>query len=326
MSHPVDTLPNPEIPAPAIPATGWTQERKALFLERLSAHGNARAACRAVGLSAEAAYKLRRRDPVFARGWAAALVLGREAAIHALGERAVEGVEEEIYFRGELIGTRRRYDSRLLLAHLARLDRLADEELAGTDAGRFDELLAAIARGEEPAFLPERAAFAVATADTVAEALRRRETDLYYHGSEDDDESDDGDGAAPSERTWDSEQTQEFFEILAEECAEKHAETLVEAGHEWDRRRAAVMATVDALASATGETARPLREQPPIPAILLAPPKPAAEAPARAMAALPWTLSTASTAALGRGLCSQAGTRNTTPLSPFSAPRRTGRR
>ena len=56
------------------PARGWTPELKARFLDRLAAHGNARAACRAVDLSAEAAYRLRRRDLFFARGWAAALV------------------------------------------------------------------------------------------------------------------------------------------------------------------------------------------------------------------------------------------------------------
>ena len=61
-----------------VPARGWTPELKARFLDRLAAHGNARAACRAVDLSAEAAYRLRRRDAFFARGWAAALVLARE--------------------------------------------------------------------------------------------------------------------------------------------------------------------------------------------------------------------------------------------------------
>ena len=128
-----------------IPVRGWTPGRKARFLDRLAVHGNVREACRCVGLSAEAAYRLRRRDAMFARGWAAALVLARQNCEQVLGERAVEGVEEEIFYRGELVGTRRRYDSRLLLAHLARLDRLVDEDGAGSDAGRFDEILASVA-------------------------------------------------------------------------------------------------------------------------------------------------------------------------------------
>lgn len=43
------------------------------FLQRLEAAGEVRAACAAVGLSARSAYKLRDRNPAFARGWAAAL-------------------------------------------------------------------------------------------------------------------------------------------------------------------------------------------------------------------------------------------------------------
>lgn len=133
----------------SVPAHTWTPAIKTRFLDRLAVHGNARAACRAVGFSPEAAYRLRRRDAAFARGWAAALVLARENCAQVLAERAIEGVEEEIWYRGELLGTRRRYDARLLLAHLARLDRLADDETASPDAARFDELLACIA-GEKP--------------------------------------------------------------------------------------------------------------------------------------------------------------------------------
>jgi hypothetical protein len=48
-----------------------------------------------------------------------------------------------------MVGTRRKYDSRLLLAHMARLDRIAEDERAGEDAARFDELLA-LAGGAAP--------------------------------------------------------------------------------------------------------------------------------------------------------------------------------
>ena len=131
---------------------GWTRERKAQFLDHLARHGNVRAACSRVGLSREAAYKLRRRDGQFARGWAAALVLAHEAGLEVLADRAIEGVEEPIWYRGELVGTRRKYDSRLLLALIARLDKLADDKAAKADAARFDELVASIA-GQ---YIPER--------------------------------------------------------------------------------------------------------------------------------------------------------------------------
>jgi hypothetical protein len=130
---------------------GWTPERQTRFLDHLALKGNVRAACKRVGLSREAAYRLRRRDPLFARGWAAALVQAHDCGIELLADRAIDGVEEPIFYRGEQVGTRRRYDSRLLLAHLARLDKAAEDKAAQADAGRFDELLARIAGEDLPA-------------------------------------------------------------------------------------------------------------------------------------------------------------------------------
>ncbi|HPZ47309.1 MAG TPA: hypothetical protein PK084_09590, partial [Novosphingobium sp.] len=73
-----------------------------------------------------------------------------------LAERALEGVEEPVFFRGELIAVRRRYDARLLLAHLARLDAAcADESAEESTAGDFDALLAAVAGLPEAAARPD---------------------------------------------------------------------------------------------------------------------------------------------------------------------------
>lgn len=52
---------------------GWTPALRALFLERLAAWGNVRAAAASCGFSRQSIYKLRRRDPLFAREWDAAL-------------------------------------------------------------------------------------------------------------------------------------------------------------------------------------------------------------------------------------------------------------
>jgi len=130
---------------------GWTPERQTRFLDHLAEKGNVRAACKRVGLSREAAYRLRRRDPLFARGWAAAMGKAHEVSIEVLADRAIEGIEEPIYHRGELVGTRRKYDTRLLLAHIARMDKLVDDKAAQADAARFDELLARIAGENLPA-------------------------------------------------------------------------------------------------------------------------------------------------------------------------------
>jgi hypothetical protein len=103
-----------------------------------------------VGLSHQSGYCAKRRDRVFKAGWEAALVLAREVAAQALATRALDGTPEAVWFKGEQVGTKVRYDGRLLLAHLARLDKAAEETEAGELAERFDELVARVA-GEEPA-------------------------------------------------------------------------------------------------------------------------------------------------------------------------------
>jgi len=139
-----------------VPHTAWDAARKVRFLDHLSAKGDVRAACALVGMSRTSAYLLRRREPVFARAWQAALVLARAHVEEVLATRALDGTEEAVWFRGELVGMKRRYDARLLLAHLGRLDKAADEMAQrfgageeGALAARFDETLALVA-GEEP--------------------------------------------------------------------------------------------------------------------------------------------------------------------------------
>ncbi len=124
---------------------GWTAARRTQFLEALAQDGNVSAACAKVGLSREAAYRFKRRNALFARAWAAAQVQACALVGEVLGTRAIDGIEEQVWFRGEVVGTRRRYDTRLLLAHMARLDKLAEDPRAREDAERFDELLACIA-------------------------------------------------------------------------------------------------------------------------------------------------------------------------------------
>lgn len=143
---PIDTAAAHELTDP----NGWTPDRQMRFLSMLAESGNVKASALACGLSPQSVYKLRRRDPLFARAWKAALLLARDHSEQVLANRALDGVEEPIYYRGEQVGTRRRYDTRLLLAHMARLDKLADEAGSTADAGRFDELLALVAGERAP--------------------------------------------------------------------------------------------------------------------------------------------------------------------------------
>jgi hypothetical protein len=121
--------------------------RQALFCESLSAHGNVRLACKAAGVSPQTAYRMRRSAPAFRQMWDAALVLARAAVEEVLADRAINGVEEQVFYHGEEVARRRRYDSRLLLAHLARLDRKAEAADCAALTEQFDEALAALEAG-----------------------------------------------------------------------------------------------------------------------------------------------------------------------------------
>jgi hypothetical protein len=158
-----DTTPSPR-------HDGWLPDIRVKFLEALSRTGNVGAAAYYVQRSRQSAYDLRRRDPDFARGWQAALVLARDVAEDALQERAIDGIEEPVYYHGEVVGMRRRYDSRLLLAHLARLDKIAEQVPARRAAARFEELMEAIRTGADSAPL-----IAVPTDDELAAAAAKAE-------------------------------------------------------------------------------------------------------------------------------------------------------
>lgn len=126
----------------------FTPDRRVRFLHFLATTGNVRRACMGVGVSPQSAYVHKRRDAAFAHGWDAALLLARDAAEEVLAERALEGVHETIFYRGEAVGSRTRFDARLLLAHLARLDRHHQEAAGAAEiAARFDDYLAELTAG-----------------------------------------------------------------------------------------------------------------------------------------------------------------------------------
>jgi len=237
-----------EIPSPSGPPSKWTAETRAQFLEHLSRNGNVRAACLRVGVSAEIAYRLRRRDAAFARGWSAAMILARREAEQVLAERAIEGVIEDVYYRGEWVGSRRRHDARLLLAHLARLDKLAENKVAREDAERFDEILAVVAGEEIPdELLCADDVLPASRRDYVAEAACAARIERL-HSPSDPDEADD-DVLLAAEERW--EQDTAAQEALEAECDDAAMEAGFAAGQQWDAWHARVCEAVDrALAAA----------------------------------------------------------------------------
>ena len=96
---------------------GWTPERQRAFIEALADTGSVEAAARAVDMSSVGAYHLRRQPGAegFRAAWEAALALGVQRIEDVAMERALNGVEEDVYSYGKIVGTRQRYNDRLLM-------------------------------------------------------------------------------------------------------------------------------------------------------------------------------------------------------------------
>lgn len=96
---------------------GWTPERQRGFIEALADTGSVEAACRAVDMSSVGAYYLRRQPGAesFRAAWDAALAHGVQRIEDVAMDRALNGVPEPVYSYGKLIGTRMKYNDRLLM-------------------------------------------------------------------------------------------------------------------------------------------------------------------------------------------------------------------
>ncbi|HEY6917518.1 MAG TPA: GNAT family N-acetyltransferase [Allosphingosinicella sp.] len=143
------TLDSAESETRALRHDGWTPEKKRLFQETLAECGTVAKACRVVGMSAQSAYNLRNRDPLFAAGWDTALLLARQHLADEIMARCLNGVIEQVYRNGEVVAERYRYDNRLSIAMLNRLDARADraERLGAGQhalAGRWADYLDAL--------------------------------------------------------------------------------------------------------------------------------------------------------------------------------------
>lgn len=128
LSAPDDSAPgqpgpsDPPVPAfspvPARPRhDGWSPARQVAFLETLAECGCVADAAAQVGMSPQSAYALRRRADAtdFRRAWEAALDHGIRRLSDAAFSRALHGVAQPVFYKGEQIGERRHYDERLTM-------------------------------------------------------------------------------------------------------------------------------------------------------------------------------------------------------------------
>jgi len=118
---------------------GWTPARQAVFLRALASTQSVAGAARMVGLSRQSAYALRARlkgEP-FDLAWGAALRCRFDALAECALERAMHGVEVPHFYKGEMVGTSRKFDERLTVALLAMRDRFAPAPKLPVGAARL---------------------------------------------------------------------------------------------------------------------------------------------------------------------------------------------
>jgi hypothetical protein len=188
---------------------GWTEEKQRRFIETLADTGQVGLAAKAVGMTRESAYQLRRaaHGAAFARAWDAARHHAGSFLEDVAFERAIEGVEHNVFNEyGDVVCTRRAYNDRLLMFLLRHLkperyarDALAEpvaapvtveaslramepqlpapaEELLGAETLEEELVLADAADGKLPYFLteqqPKKSARALEIEARAAEAER----------------------------------------------------------------------------------------------------------------------------------------------------------
>lgn len=153
-----------------------------VFLRELAATQCVAQAAKAVGMSRTSAYNLRNRlqGAPFAFGWEVALEMGMHQLAHAVMERALNGVEVEHYYHGELVATTRRYDNRLAQWVLENPWKVGRAQVAREwTSGNFDALLERIEHAslgwEAGEHLPGPGAWPVDPDDEAAESPAQRE-------------------------------------------------------------------------------------------------------------------------------------------------------
>lgn len=145
---------------------GWLPWKKARYLDELAAGAAVADACQTVGMSVTSAYALRNRRSgrAFARMWDSIMIHRARCRLADNNlSRAINGYAERIVKDGVVVAERHRFDNRLSMAMLTRLDRLAEArtgeeaELLRALSEDFEEYLEVLATGgDEDAFVEAR--------------------------------------------------------------------------------------------------------------------------------------------------------------------------
>ncbi len=112
---PVPSEPPEALAAPRQPARLWTLRVRTAFLDALAELGQVRAAARAAGISSQRVYRERQKCPEFAKDWSEAMDRALDALEEMLLDRAMNGVEKQVYYGGKSCGSVRQYSDALAM-------------------------------------------------------------------------------------------------------------------------------------------------------------------------------------------------------------------
>ena len=95
--------------------TEFTPEKREKFLKKLREWPNVARAARQCGVSRQTVNNHRRSDDAFAAAWDEALDEGVDRLEEEAERRGFKGVMEPVYYKGEKVGTIRRYSDTLAI-------------------------------------------------------------------------------------------------------------------------------------------------------------------------------------------------------------------
>lgn len=98
--------------------TKRTAEKEQILLDMLATGKSVYKAAAAAGIGRSTAYEWRDSDPEFKARWEEALEAGIDAMEDEAHRRAVEGVDEPVFYQGEVCGEVRKYSDTLLIFQL----------------------------------------------------------------------------------------------------------------------------------------------------------------------------------------------------------------
>lgn len=118
-----------------LPGKTFDDDRKKVFLAALSEFPHVNAAAKKAGVSFVTAYKYRHKDPDFAKAWDIALDIGFNVLESEAVRRAVQGVEEPVFYKGDVVGSITKHSDSLLMFMLKGRRREVYGDKASEDSG-----------------------------------------------------------------------------------------------------------------------------------------------------------------------------------------------